>query len=255
MPKIAKHANGDFCWFELGTTDQHGAKPFYTAVLGWSFIDFPMGPDGVYTMFRLNDGDAGAAYTMRPEEAAAVPPHWNPYVQVENADATAAKAKELGGKVVEAPFDVMTFGRMAVLQDPTGVYFNIWQPRDHIGTTIDDEPGTFCWADLSTPDPDKSVPFFEGLFGWKIGPMPPYPPQYPVVQNNGRAIAGVGRDTNLPPHWRIFFLSDDVDGMAAKAKETGGKVLMEPMSMGGARFAGLADPQGATFSIIKRPRP
>lgn len=252
MPKIEKHAPGDFCWFELGTTDQAGAKPFYSDVLGWSVVDYPMGPDSVYTMFQVNGQDAAAAYSMRPEEAAAIPPHWNPYICVADADASARRATELGGKVVEGPFDVATFGRMAVLQDPTGAYFNIWQPKDHPGSTITGEPGTFTWADLGTTDAALTVPFYEGLFGWKIGPTPPYPPQYPVASNNGKPIAGVVEQKQFPPHWRIFFLADDVDAMAAKAKAAGGAVHMEPMSMGGARFAALADPKGAAFSIIKR---
>ena len=251
MPKIEKHAPGDFCWFELATTDQAGAKSFYSAVLGWTVTDFPMGPDSYYTMFQVNGQNAAAAYSMSPEEVAVIPPHWNPYIAVEDADATAKRATELGGKVVEGPFDVNTFGRMAVLQDPTGAYFNIWQPKDHIGSTVTREPGTFCWADLSTPDASRAVPFYEGLFGWKIGPMAPYPPQYPVVQNNGNAIAGCVEQKQFPPHWRIFFLADDVDAMAAKAKAAGGAVHMEPMSMGGSRFAALADPKGASFSIIK----
>lgn len=250
MPKIEKYAPGDFCWFELGTTDQQAAKHFYGAVLGWSTLDAPMGPDGVYTRFLLGDAGIGGGYTMRPEERAMIPPHWNLYVSVENADETANRVAALGGKVIEGPFDVMTFGRMAVIRDPTGVYFNIWQPKDHPGASVSGESGTFCWADLSTPDPERSKQFFEGLFGWKIGPAQNFPPEYPIIRNGEKAIGGVRQDTTMPPHWMLFFLSGDVDAAATKAKELGGKVYSAPVSMGTARFAALADGQGAAFSII-----
>src|SRR5579872_430311 len=115
MPRIDKHAPGTFCWIELATIDQSSAKNFYSALFGWAAVDSPMGPDEYYTRFQLSGGDAAAAYNMRPEERAAIPPHWNPYIGVTSADDTAKRVAELGGKVVEGPFDVMTFGRMAVL--------------------------------------------------------------------------------------------------------------------------------------------
>jgi predicted enzyme related to lactoylglutathione lyase len=257
MPRIEKHAPGNFCWIELATSDQAGAKNFYSAIFGWSPADFPMGPNEFYTMFKLNGGDAAAAYTMREPERSMAPPHWNLYVAVESADNTAKLAGETGGKVLAGPFDVMTFGRMAVIQDPTGVVFCIWEPKDHVGTTVAGENGTACWADLSSPDADRAKAFYEGLFGWKIAPAPNFPPDYSIIQNGGQMIGGVApaafRNPKTPPHWMIFFLAADLDAVAAKAKQLGGAEHLPPTSMGGARLAVLADPQGAAFSIIRPP--
>ncbi|HYA18692.1 MAG TPA: VOC family protein [Bryobacteraceae bacterium] len=253
MPKIERHLPGDFCWFELGTTNQASAKPFYAAVLGWSAVDFPMGPDSFYTMFQLDGADAAAAYAMRPEEAALIPPHWNPYVAVEDAGETARCAAELGGKVVEAPFDVNTFGRVAVLRDPTGAYFNIWQPRDHSGAGIVGEPGAFCWAELATRDPSGAVRFYEQLFGWKTGPVDGFPPDYPVIRREERNIGGVRCETALPPHWLLFFVTADIDTAVASAKQYGGTIHVGPIPMGVSRYAALADPQGAVFSLVQPP--
>jgi predicted enzyme related to lactoylglutathione lyase len=258
MPKIDKHATGAFCWVELGTTDQSSAKSFYSSLFGWTPADFPMGPNELYTIFNLSDGDAAAAYTMRPEERSMVPPHWNLYISVDSADNTAKRAGELGGKVIAAPFDVMTFGRMAVIQDPTGAVFCIWQPGSHPGATVKGESGTLCWADLSSPDPDRAKQFYESLFGWKMGPVEPYPPDYLIIKNGEEPIGGVApvayRNPSVPPHWMLFFLAGDVDGLAAKAKALGGAERLAPMSVGGARMAVLADPQGAAFSIIRPPQ-
>jgi uncharacterized protein len=259
MPKIEQHATGTFCWVELGTTDQVGAKNFYSSLFGWAPMDLPMGPVDYYTMFILGGSEVAAAYTMRPEEMALTPPHWNLYIAVESADQTANRAASLGAKVIAPPFDVMTFGRMSVIEDPTGAVFCIWQARDHTGMEIHGETGAMCWADLSTPEPDRARQFYEALFGWQIGPAEKYPPDYLVIRNGETPIGGIApalnRNPNAPPHWKLFFQAGDVDALAAQAKALGGAEHMPPTSIGGARLAVLADPQGAAFSIIQPPQP
>src|SRR5689334_6534530 len=165
MAIVDKHPPGSFCWIELATTDQSAAKAFYTSLFGWSISEFPMGPGEVYTIFKLDGRDAAAACTLRPEQRAqGVPPNWLLYISVESADDAAARAVSLGGKVLAPPFDVMDVGRMAVIQDPTGAVFAIWQPKTHTGTGIAGVPGTLCWADLSTPDAARAQQFYAGLF-------------------------------------------------------------------------------------------
>jgi predicted enzyme related to lactoylglutathione lyase len=256
MPRIEKHAPGSFCWIELATTDQNAAKTFYSSLLGWTPMDFPMGPDAFYTMFQLAGGQAGAAFTLSPAERAKVPPHWNLYVCVTSADEAAGRVKELGGKIIEGPFDVMTFGRMALIQDPTGAYFSIWEPRQHVGTTVAHEDGTMCWADLNTPDPDRAKQFYSSLFGWKLTLGEKDTSGYLHIQNGDEYIGGVppASDYNpqAPPHWLLYFQVADCDASTAKAKQLGGHDLMPAMSMGGiGRFSIVADPQGAVFSLFE----
>ena len=112
-----EHAPGSFCWIELATTDGPGAKKFYSELFGWEANDNPIGPDMVYTMLRLDGKDVGALY-QKGEMMKNVPTHWASYINVTSADETAAKAKALGGTVVQEPFDVMEVGRMAVIADP-----------------------------------------------------------------------------------------------------------------------------------------
>jgi len=158
MPTTDKHAPGAFCWIELATTDRKAAGSFYTSLFGWKTSENPMGPDAFYTMFTLDGHVSAGGYTMSAQEQAqGVPPHWNLYVNVANADDAAKRAAELGGKVIDAPFDVQTHGRMAVIQDPGGAVFAVWQAGDHNGIGVRDEPGSLCWADLNTPDPQVAV--------------------------------------------------------------------------------------------------
>jgi predicted enzyme related to lactoylglutathione lyase len=112
---------GVFVWDELGTTDADAAQRFYEEVFGWTTSD--MGPDyGGYRIF--NRGETGIAGVMAlPDDSA--PPHWQPYIAVDDPDGIAAKAAELGSTVLMEPMDVPKVGRLAVLRDPQGATFGI----------------------------------------------------------------------------------------------------------------------------------
>jgi hypothetical protein len=259
MPKVESHAPGAFCFVELASLDQNQAKSFYEPLFGWSHVDYPMGPDSFYTMFQTGGGDAGAAYTMREEERSQAPPHWNLYVAVADADDAAKRAAELGGTIIAAPFDVPGQGRMAVIQDPTGAFFCIWQGTNSIGITVLGESGTLCWADLNTAEPELAKTFYEGLFGWSIVTSQNDPSGYLHIKNGEEFIGGIppasDRDPSIPPNWMIYYQVDDVDATAATAKELGGTEYLAPMTMEGVgRMAVIADPQGASFAIFKSAR-
>ncbi len=256
MPNVETHTAGSFCWVELGTTDQNGAKQFYGSLFGWTATDFPMGPNEVYTMFSLDASNTSACYALNPEmRAHGVPPHWLLYVSVADADQTSAKVAPAGGKVMAGPFDVMEFGRMAVLQDRAGATIAVWQPKTHHGTRIEGVPGTLCWADLMTPDQAGAVGFYGAVFGWQADPGKDNS-GYLHIKNGEQYIGGIPpaehRNPNAPPHWLLYFLVKDCDASTAKAREIGAKVYMEPMSMEGVgRWSVVADPQGAVFSLFQ----
>ena len=260
MTNIDKHPAGSFCWIELGTTDQTVAKNFYGSIFGWTPNDNPMGPGEVYTIFKLEGRDAAAGYTLRADQVAQhVPPHWMLYIMVDNVDASAAKVPQLGGKVIVAPFDVMDAGRMAVIADPAGAYFCLWQANRSTGTQIAQVHGTLCWADLSTPDPERAKAFYSGLFGWQLMVGEKDTSGYLHIKNGEHFIGGVPpaahRQPGVPPHWLAYFQVDDVDATANKAKEMGAKLFLPPMSMEGVgRMSVIADPQGAVFAIFKSAR-
>lgn len=259
MANIDKHKPGAFCWIELGTTDANSGKKFYTSIFGWSAKDMPAGPSGVYTIFELQGRAAAAGYGLNPtQRAQGVPPHWMLYVGVDNADTSAARATQLGGNLVMQPFDVMDAGRMAVLQDPTGAYFCLWQARRNPGIGITGVEGTLCWADLNTPDPERAKTFYSGLFNWKFSEdTDDDPPSgYLHIQNGEDFIGGVPPvrpgNPQLPAHWLAYFEVKNCDASAEKARKLGAKFYLEPMSMENVgRFAVLADPQGAVFAIFQ----
>ncbi|HYM00166.1 MAG TPA: VOC family protein [Blastocatellia bacterium] len=257
MANIERHANGSFCWIELGTTDQAAAKKFYGSLFGWSPNDRPVGPDSYYTIFQLHGRTCAAAYALGADaHAKGIPPHWMIYIAVENADQAASRAAKLGGKAVAPAFDVFDAGRMAEINDPTGTHFNVWQPKNNTGIGVKDEDGALCWADLSTSDPSRAAEFYSGLFGWTItaGEKDPYL----HIQNGQDFIGGIPpaeyRPPNAPPHWLIYFKVSNCKVAAEHAERLGGKVLSQPMTMEKVgKWAVVADPQGAVFSIFEPP--
>ena len=214
----------------------------------------PMGPDGFYTIFKLNGRDVAGAYSLRPEQLSAnVPPHWMLYVAVESADEAAKRVRELGGKVCMDAFDVFDIGRMAVFQDPTGAAFSVWQPKSHIGTRVTGEKGTLCWADLNTPDPDAASRFYSQLFGWKLEKGEQDPSGYLHIKNGDQFIGGIPptqhRAANVPPHWLAYFEIANCDSTTTTAKQLGANTYLDPMTMENVgRWSVMADPQGAVFA-------
>jgi predicted enzyme related to lactoylglutathione lyase len=256
---FTSHPPGTFSWPELATTDQKAGVAFYRALFGWDVSDSPIGPTEVYSTLQMRGKPVGAAYTMRPDERQmGVPSHWNSYVTVANADEAARKAASLGAKVVAPPFDVMEHGRMAVLQDPTGAVFQVWQPNKHIGAMILNEPGALCWTELTTTDTKAAEKFYTGLFGWGVKHgAPGAPMEYTEFSVNGQpGIGMMAKPADMPAHipsyWMPYFQVTNADESAAKIKELGGSIMVPPHDIPGTgRFAIGRDPQGAMFAVFQ----
>jgi predicted enzyme related to lactoylglutathione lyase len=162
-----------------------------------------------------------------------------------------ARAAESGGRVLAGPFDVFSAGRMAVVADPEGAVFSVWQPRDNIGAQRVNEPGTLTWNELGTRDVAGARRFYGELFGWTFeGPED----QYVVVHNGGRSNGGLRplspAEEGVPAHWLPYFAVSDVEALAADAQRAGGSVLAGPMEVPAGRFVALQDPQGAAFAVF-----
>jgi uncharacterized protein len=256
MTTTTQHATGTFCWPELATTDQAGARAFYTGLFTWKPRETPISEGETYTVLENGGRDAAALYTMRADQRKlGIPPHWLSYVAVENVDAATQQAATLGGKTLAGPLDVMDLGRMVVLQDPLGAMFALWQPKTHKGVGVIEEPGSLSWTELMTTDPTKARGFYGGLFGWTAEEMAMGPSIYTVYKNADRPAAGMMPITPemgpVPPNWLPYFAVAATDAAVAKAIMAGGKVSVPPTTVPGVgRFAVLIDPQGAHFGIL-----
>jgi predicted enzyme related to lactoylglutathione lyase len=118
-------SEGVFVWDELATSDVEGAKRFYGEVVGWTTREMEMADGMAYTLFRSGDADRAGCMAMMPDTPA---PMWLTYIGTDDVDATAEKAKELGGTIYAGPTDIPNnIGRFAVIGDPTGAAFGLFK--------------------------------------------------------------------------------------------------------------------------------
>jgi len=248
MPEMIHYDHGVPSWVDLGAPDPRAAVTFYAQLFGWEGQD--MGEQAGHYNIMTKGGKQVAG--IGPAQDAG-PSRWAMYVNVDDVEATSNKAQAAGGKVVVAPMDVMTAGRMALFFDTTGAAVSAWQPREHLGAQLVNEPGAFTWSELHTSDLAKSRQFYSQVFGWGWGGSD----EYAEGQVAGRTIAGaMSRPADLPAevpdNWLIYFGSPDVDADVKKATGLGATVVVEPRDIPGTgRFAVLVDPQGAAFAMFK----
>lgn len=113
------------------------------------------------------------------------------------------------------------------------------------------EHGVPSWVDLGTPDIPKAIEFYSGLFGWQIEQGPAEAGGYSMAMYKGKMAAGIGPQMNPgPPYWTTYVNVDSADQALARAREAGGKVLMEGMDvMDVGRMGIIMDPIGAVISV------
>jgi predicted enzyme related to lactoylglutathione lyase len=263
MGKRTGYEPGTFSWVELSTTDPEGAKEYYGRLFGWGPDDQPIPEEaggGVYTMCRIGGESVAAIQEQRADQRdAGIPPNWFSYITVAAADEAAAKAGELGGTVHMEPFDVMDQGRMAVVADPTGAVFGIWQAGESIGATLVNDPGCLTSNELSTNDFERAREFYSALFGWTIEEVDTQGgPRYWTIEHGGAAEGRNGgmrelaqEQTGVPPHWMPYFTASSADEAIATTKGSGGAVHAGPIDIPAGTIAVLGDPQGAVFGIFE----
>jgi uncharacterized protein len=249
MGERTSHPPGTISWSDLGTSDPEAAKTFYTSLFGWEHEDMPIPEGGTYTMLR-KDGKNAAALSAAQE---GMPPAWNAYVTVDSADDAAARAAELGATVIAEPFDVLDVGRMAVIQDPTGAFFSVWEPRREIGAQIVNGPGALTLSQLNTVDPERALEFYSGLFGWRGESVEGGSMRYWGLYNGDRLAGGLMQmppDMGAPPHWLNYFGTESVDDAVGRIGELGGQIIIPPMDVPGGKILVVQDPQGAVFGLL-----
>jgi predicted enzyme related to lactoylglutathione lyase len=237
-------------WVDLGTADVEKAAAFYSDLFGW---EVPPGAEetGGYRVCMIGDkAVAGLGPQQNPG-----PPMWTTYVNVTSADDTAALVTANGGQVFVPPMDVLDAGRMAVFADPVGAAFSVWQPDQHIGAQLVNEPGTWSWSELVTTDVPASKAFYGAVFGWGAETQGEGPGAYTEWKLSGRSIGGMMEKPpqipgEVPPYWAVYFAVADTDAAVAHVAELGGAVVMPPMDIEPGRFAVVSDPTGGTFNVI-----
>jgi predicted enzyme related to lactoylglutathione lyase len=263
-PARDEYPPGVPCWIDIGPPDPEAAAAFYGELFGWELVD-----RGGYVVARM-DGLDVAGVGSRP----GVPPAaaWNTYVAVERADDAAATAQAAGGTVLVAAFDIGEAGRTAVLADPTGAAFRVWEVwGSAAGAQLVNAPGTWNWSGLQTSDVEGAKAFYGAVFGWEVDAMGMVrrPGYGEFLERYDPGVRQRHRDAGAPegftdavawmrplsgdeaPHWSVTFSVDDADAIAARTEVLGGKVVTPPVDSEWVRETVLRDPQGAEFTASK----
>jgi hypothetical protein len=236
---------GRFVWHELVTPDANAAHAFYGKAIGWK--SQPWEEDSSYVMFAAPRGPIGA--TVKGSAA----PHWLPYIGTGDIEKTVALAKQNGGTMLK-DVDTMSSGsRYAVLQDPYGASFGVYESAENYGKITPPKPGEHSWHELMSSDHDAAFDFYSALFGWEkirehdMGDMG----TYLIYGLNGKEFGGMMRvmDGGPAAAWVSYVHVKDVNQTAKKVKSAGGQVINGPMEVPGGDWIVMAvDPQGAMFA-------
>jgi uncharacterized protein len=253
MVERTGYIDGEPCWADVLAADLPAAKRFYGALFDWTFNETAM-DFGQYVMAERN-GKVVAGISPPPPGPEQPPLAWTLYLASHDLDRTARRVDESTGKVVLGPMEIPGTGRLLFAIDPTGAAFGVWEPGRHIGAQVYGEPGTLCWAEITTRAPEQADTFYRSLFDYdqcQIGDADQY--DYTAWSLGGEALCGRLKMTDswagIAPNWMVYFAADDADLVADKARVNGGQVLQGPFDSPQGRIAVLADPGGAVFGVI-----
>lgn len=259
------------CWIETLQPDVDAALDFYGALFGWEFAGpepIPGAAAGQYFVARIGGRDVAGIGT-RTDDRRGPRPIWLTHVRVESVDAAAATARAAGGTLLDGPLDALPAGRLAVLADPAGAPFAVWEPGAREGAQLINVPRAWDLSSLRTNDLEGSNEFYGSMFGWQpevfagssrvtLWRLPGYAGGQPgqgaprdtlavMTPLGGPSSAGADH-----PHWSVDFYCDDADDIADHTVRMGGSVIVPPYDNPGFRAAVLADPQGATFTVSQQ---
>jgi predicted enzyme related to lactoylglutathione lyase len=132
------------------------------------------------------------------------------------------------------------------------------QGADAMSDTPRAEVGSITWTDLTVPDAEAVGRFYSEVAGWRSEPvdMGGYSDFNMLAPGSGRCVAGIcharGGNAGLPAQWLVYVTVADVEASAARCRELGGEVLVEPKGMGGmGRMCVVRDPAGAVAALFQ----
>jgi predicted enzyme related to lactoylglutathione lyase len=245
---------GRFVWHELMTTDAEAAIKFYPSVTAWGVLPFDLDPS--YRMWTVNGAPIGGVLPLTDDaKAMGAPAQWLPYIGTQDIVATLAHATRLGATTLIQP-TAIAVGRYAVLRDPQGATFALFQATErapgHEGRAA---IGEFSWHELRTTDWSAALSFYKQLFGWNETTSMDMGAEgkYQMFGRNGVELGGMynkGPRVQGPPAWLSYVRTRSTDQAVAAAKRLGGTVVNGPMSVpGGNYIAEMRDAQGVAFAL------
>lgn len=254
MPKRDRHPVGTPAWTELAARDGDAAREFYSGMFGWTWEQAPGPEGGVRYFYAMLDGRKAAGLYQIVPEMGEMPVSWFTYLFTDSAERSHAVAAERGATTFMGPLDAFGAGQMAFMADDQGAAFIMWEPKEHRGAEVVNEPGAHTWAELIVPDLNKAASFYGAVFGLEAVAAPDMKEMaYELWMAGETMVGGLMQppSPDMPSCWFTYFGAADAGAAGDRARELGGQVMMGPSPTPAGDITVIQDPQGAMFSVIQ----
>ncbi|MER6404980.1 VOC family protein [Streptomyces viridosporus] len=239
--RAPEYTEGTPCWVDAQLPDVEAGKRFYGELFGWSFQDQPARSPGAVR--ALKGGEPVASLAHKTDGR--MPTVWTVSFATPDAEALCGRIRAAGGQIVSAPLPVGELGVAALVTDPGGAVFGLWQPVGHPGFGRRREPGTFAWVELYTRDTEAANAFYGDLFHDALfGPG--------ADPDFGRAPISDVFPAEMPPHFLVHFAVEDPAATMERVTRLGGRVQVPPFETSYGTAAVVTDDQGASFALLRR---
>jgi len=218
--------------------DVAAGQRFYGELFGWTFEEAPGG-----SVWALRDGEPVAGLARKTDGR--MPTVWTVYFATPDIESLADRIWAAGGQVVTAPVPVAELGMSALVTDPEGAVFALWEPGSHQGFGARHRPGTFAWAELYARDTEAANTFYGGLFHDALFGPDAHP-------DFGRAPVADVFPAEMPPHFLVHFQVEDCEAVLGTVGRLGGRVQAPPFETSYGKVAVVTDNQGASFAVLER---
>lgn len=246
-------------WLELVVPEPDRAREFYGTLFGWTFEDDLCLLEGlpVAAIRPLGDGPG------EPEG-----PEWTVFFAADDCDDVAGRVSAAGGRVVREPHEVGERGRAALVTDPLGARFGLWQGRELVGTRLVNDYDTLLFNELSTPEEDRALDFYRKVFGYRPGGPST---EGDLRRPDGHTVASVTSpdvfeeiDEEDPAStydpvslhgataWLTYFAVENADKAVDRLLQAGGQAHEERVTeCAWGRIAAVRDSSGTPFRLIE----
>ena len=245
--------NIDFVWADLSTYHLDQAKIFYARVFGWLYK-----AQGNYHYTYTGNKLAAGLYTMPAKfQQMQLPSFWMSYIRVPDIEQVVARAEEKDGIIEVQPTDFQGQGKVALIRDPAGAGFTVWQGADLGGKIDDNTHGRMVQNELYVSDANLVLDFYQHVFGWIFIPDANHGTRRYTIQNaGGKAIAALEQIPNeikgKAEFWAVYFTVRNMETAHTTIRNNGGEIITEMNSSQG-RLTLAQDPAGAVFMLTENP--
>lgn len=163
--EIITMATNQIIFSDLSTYSPSKSIRFYETIFGWKFYS----DNNYYLAYNGDTPVVGLYETPEKFKQMRMPHFWMTYIQVNNLQQTVENARQLGG-IIEMEQILPNFGKVALIRDPLGAGFTVYEGEHLQSTRTSNTENTLIWNELHVSDASKVIPFYEGIFDWKFEP-------------------------------------------------------------------------------------